>query len=79
MLLVPRWGQRADRSPKSAQPGARTALAEICNAEGREHSLIAVQAFPAGYGDQPAGQTRLTVTPEDALQFVRSAWSAVTR
>lgn len=29
--------------------------------------------------EQLAGQTRLTVTPEEALQVVRSAWSAVSR
>ena len=36
--------------PKSAQPGARAALAEIYNAEDREHALKAVKAFEADYG-----------------------------
>jgi putative transposase len=36
--------------PKSAQPGARAALAEIYNAEDREHALIAAKAFTADYG-----------------------------
>ena len=36
--------------PKSAQPGAKAALAEIYNAEDREHALAAVKAFEADYG-----------------------------
>lgn len=36
--------------PKSAQPGAKGALAEIYNAEDREHALVAVKAFEADYG-----------------------------
>jgi len=31
--------------PKSAQPGAKAALAEIYNAEDREHALKAAKAF----------------------------------
>ena len=36
--------------PQSAQPGAKKALAEITNAEDREHALAAVKAFTADYG-----------------------------
>jgi transposase-like protein len=36
--------------PKSAHPGAKKALAEIWNAEGRRHALDAVTAFQAAYG-----------------------------
>ena len=36
--------------PKSAQPGARAAIAEIYNAEDREHASKAVKAFEADYG-----------------------------
>jgi putative transposase len=36
--------------PKSVQPGARAALAEIYNAEDREHAVKAVKAFEADYG-----------------------------
>ena len=36
--------------PKSAHPGAKAALAEIYNAEGRDHALKAVKAFEADYG-----------------------------
>jgi putative transposase len=36
--------------PKSAHPGAKAALAEIYNAEDKEHALAAVKAFEADYG-----------------------------
>jgi transposase-like protein len=36
--------------PKSAHPGAKRALAEIWNAEDREHARRAVAAFKLGYG-----------------------------
>jgi transposase-like protein len=36
--------------PKSAHPGAKKALAEIWNAEDREHARRAVAAFKAAYG-----------------------------
>jgi transposase-like protein len=36
--------------PKSAHPGAKKALAEIWNAEDKDHALAAVKAFQAAYG-----------------------------
>jgi transposase-like protein len=36
--------------PKSAQPGAKAALAEIWNAEDKEHAGAAAKAFAADYG-----------------------------
>lgn len=36
--------------PRSAQPGAKKALAEIWNAEDRRHALDAVTSFEAAYG-----------------------------
>lgn len=36
--------------PKSAQPGAKAALAEIWNAEDKDHAKAAVKAFAADYG-----------------------------
>jgi len=36
--------------PKSAQPGAKKALAEIWNAEDKDHARKAVKAFEAAYG-----------------------------
>lgn len=38
--------------PQSAHPGAKKALAEIWNAEGRRHALDAVTKFEAAYGAQ---------------------------
>jgi hypothetical protein len=36
--------------PTSAHPGAKAALAEVYNAEDRDHVLQAVKAFDANYG-----------------------------
>jgi transposase-like protein len=36
--------------PKSAHPGAKKALAEIWNAEDKQHALDAVTSFKAAYG-----------------------------
>lgn len=36
--------------PRSAQPGAKRALAEIYNAEDRDHAAAAAKAFAADYG-----------------------------
>jgi transposase-like protein len=36
--------------PKSAHPGAKKALAEIWNAEDKDHAFAAVKAFEAAYG-----------------------------
>jgi transposase-like protein len=36
--------------PKSAHPGAKKALAEIWNAEDRQHALDAVSSFKSAYG-----------------------------
>jgi transposase-like protein len=36
--------------PKSAHPGAKKALAEVWNAEDKDHALKAVKAFEAAYG-----------------------------
>ena len=38
------------RCPSPPQPGAKAALAEIYNAEDREHAVTAAEAFQAGYG-----------------------------
>ena len=43
-------GNILDCLPKSAQPGARDALAEIYNAEDRAHAEQAANAFVANYG-----------------------------
>jgi transposase-like protein len=40
----------ANALPKSAQPGAKKAMREICNAEDRDHALKAVKEFETTYG-----------------------------
>ena len=56
--------------PKSAQPGARAALAEIYNTEGREHALKAVKAFQADYGVKwPKAAAKITDHVEVLLEF----------
>ena len=49
-LLVPQDRQRFVGAAESAHPGAKRALAEICNAEDREHARRAVAAFKLAYG-----------------------------
>jgi len=47
--------------PKSAQPGAKAALAEIWNAEDREHAEAAAKAFAADYGTKwPKAAAKIT-------------------
>jgi transposase-like protein len=45
--------------PKSAHPGAKKALAEIWNAEDKDHARAAVKAFAAAYGAKfPQGRSQ---------------------
>ncbi len=47
--------------PKSAHPGAKKALAEIWNAEDKQHALDAVTAFEAAYGTKfPKAVAKIT-------------------
>ncbi len=56
--------------PKSAQPGARTALAEIYNAEDREHALKAVKVFADLYGAKwPKAVAKITEDLDVLLAF----------
>ena len=48
-MLVPQDRQVLSALPKSAHPGARRALAEIWNAEDRDHARRAVAAFKLAY------------------------------
>lgn len=41
--------------------------------------MFSAAPTPKQWQEELAGQTRLTVTPEEALEVVRSAWSAVSR
>ncbi|GAA3691559.1 IS256 family transposase [Lentzea roselyniae] len=56
--------------PKSAQPGAKKALAEIWNAEDKWHALEAVKAFDAAYGAKfPKAVAKITDDLDELLAF----------
>jgi len=56
--------------PKSAQPGAKAALAEIWNAEDREHAEAAAKAFAADYGTKwPKAAAKITDDLDVLLAF----------
>ena len=56
--------------PKSAHPGAKTALAQIWNAEDKPHALAAVGAFEAAYGAKFAkAVAKITDDLEELLAF----------
>ena len=56
--------------PKSAQPGAKAALAEIWQAEDKEHAIKAVKAFEAAYGAKwPKATAKITDDVDVLLTF----------
>ncbi len=56
--------------PKSAQPGAKAALAEIYNAEDRDHAVKAVKAFEADYTAKwPKAVAKITEHLDVLLEF----------
>jgi transposase-like protein len=56
--------------PKSAHPGAKKALAEIWNAEDKDHARAAVKAFAAAYGAKfPKAAAKITADEEELLAF----------
>ena len=56
--------------PKSAHPGAKKALAEIWNAEDKNHALAAVNAFDAAYGAKfPKAAAKITDDLRQLLAF----------
>ncbi len=56
--------------PKLAHPGARAALAEIYNAEDKEHALKAVKAFETDYGAKyPKAVAKITDDLDVLLEF----------
>ena len=56
--------------PKSAQPGAKAALAEIYNAEDKEHARVAVKAFEADYRTKwPKAAAKITDDLDVLLEF----------
>jgi hypothetical protein len=72
-MLVPQDRQCAlgnvlSAMPRSAHPGARKALAEIWNAEDRQHALDAVGAFEATYGAKfPKATAKITDDVQELL------------
>ena len=56
--------------PKSAQPGAKSALAEIWQAEDKDHAFAAVKAFEAAYGARwPKATAKITDDVDVLLAF----------
>ena len=56
--------------PKSAHPGAKKALAEIWNAEDKDHARKAIKAFDAAYGVKfPKAAAKITADEEQLLAF----------
>ncbi|NQW72228.1 MAG: IS256 family transposase, partial [Actinobacteria bacterium] len=56
--------------PKSAQPGAKAALAEIWQAEDKDHALKAVKAFEVTYGAKwPKATAKITDDVDVLLAF----------
>jgi transposase-like protein len=56
--------------PRSAQPGAKKALAEIWGAEDKDHALAAVKAFEAAYGAKfPKAAAKITDDLDQLLAF----------
>ena len=56
--------------PKSAHPGAKKALAEIWNAEGKDHARAAVKKFEAAYGAKfPKAAAKITGDEDELLAF----------
>jgi putative transposase len=54
--------------PKSAQPGAKAAIAEIWNAEDREHAAAAAHAFATDYGAKwPKAVAKITDDLDELL------------
>ena len=63
-------GNILDCLPKSAQPGARAALAEIYNAEDRDHAITAAKTFVADYGVKwPKAAEKITKNLDVLLEF----------
>jgi transposase-like protein len=56
--------------PKSAQPGAKRALAEIWSAEDKDHARKAVKAFAQTYGAKfPKATAKITDDVDELLAF----------
>ena len=69
-LLVSQDRQRARRAAEVRAPGRKKALAEIWNAEDKDHAREAVKAFAAAYGAKfPKAAAKITGDEEELLAF----------
>jgi transposase-like protein len=69
-VLGSRNRQLSGRAAKSAQPAAKRAIQEICNAEDKEHAARAVASFAKQYGAKyPKVVRRITDDEDDLLAF----------
>ena len=69
-LLVPQIANVLAALPKSAHPGAKKALAEIWNAEDKQHARQAARAFEAAYGAKfPKAAAKITGDLDQLLAF----------
>ncbi len=71
-MLVPRRGEHLVLAalPKSAQPGAKAAMAEIYNAQDRKHAEVAAKAFAIDYGAKwPKAVAKITDELDTLLAF----------
>jgi putative transposase len=65
-----RMGNVLSALPKSAQPGAKAAMAEIYNAQDRKHAEVAAKAFAIGYGAKwPKAVAKITDELDTLLAF----------
>lgn len=59
-----------DSMPKSAQPGAKKAMQDICNAEHRDHAEAAIETFAQLYGAKfPKAVKKITEDQDQLLAF----------
>ena len=69
-LLVPQIANVLAALPRSAHPGAKKALAEIWDAEDKDHAQTAVKTFEAAYGAKfPKAAAKITDDHEELLAF----------
>ena len=70
---VHKIGNVLNALPKSAQPGAKKALAEIWNAEDKDHAQAAANVFAADYGTKwPKAAAKITDDLDVLLAFYDS-------
>lgn len=64
-----------DSLPKSAQPAAKKAIQDICNAEDREHAAKAVAAFAKQYGAKfPKVVKKIRLDPRGGHTPLAPSW-----